>query len=642
MNRLKFSDTWTKKKSSSWIFGNFIESGFGRQVDGMWSEMLYNRAFREVPPYNPATWEWLGIDREHYGKLAPFWHSGYEENDWEIVGNPKVSRSCGNYTYKGTTSYLLENKNEGESCGLRQHGIHLQHGREYIFQITAGVRGDIGSAGLNGFGDTIHSGKSYPLFIKLGSAETNFLLTTEVKKYEWNIKPDSWEDAALSIKFDFEGTLILACVSMMPSDHVNGWRREVVEQLSTVSPSVVRFPGGCFVSFYNWEKSIGNRDTREPQPSFYWGGLEENDVGLDEFMDLSEQVGFEPQICFNMMTSIPFKARQLVEYLNAPEDVGMGRLRKLNGHPVPYKVKLFEMDNEPGRKWTAVQYAQQCVEFAKEMRQADSSVQFMMAAYSYAPELLSQMLEIAGREINYVIYRQGNPQFVKSILMVLEEYNTKNDTDIRLANTEWLPSCKSCEPFDDPDVPVDFSWHGEITNNYKTIFSIHQMSWNYALNGAHRLLDYISYGGDFALANFNNMCNTWGQNVLEATKDTCYLSCMGKVFAFFNRTFFSCIAADVETGDELLFALVINSLDGRERLYLVNHSSSEKTVMLPQKKSVSEKWNCIDGLVGRRRLSGEKENTSVVESYSVGSIDRTFLMLPLSLICLEKEGEIHE
>lgn len=67
-----------------------------------------------------------------------------------------------------------------------------------------------------------------------------------------------------------------------------------------------------------------------------------------------------------------------------------------------------------------------------------------------------------------------------------------------------------------------------MTNDYANIFGVQQISWNYALNGAHRLLDYISYGGEFALANFNNMCNTWGQNIIEATKETCYLSCMAK------------------------------------------------------------------------------------------------------------------
>ena len=176
------------------------------------------------------------------------------------------------------------------------------------------------------------------------------------------------------------------------------------------------------------------------RPSFYWGGLEENDVGLGEFLHLSRLVGFEPQICFNMMTSDPFKARQLVEYLNAPETVGMGRRRMLNGNPEPYGVRLFEMDNEPGRKWTARQYAQKCVEFAREMRLADPGIELMLAAYAYDPELLPMMLEIAGKEIQYVIYRQGNPEFVHQILPVIREYNRKNGTDLKLVNTEWLLS----------------------------------------------------------------------------------------------------------------------------------------------------------------------------------------------------------
>jgi phage-related protein len=88
-----------------------------------------------------------------------------------------------------------------------------------------------------------------------------------------------------------------------------------------------------------------------------------------------------------MMTSSPFDARQLVEYLNAPEDVGMGRLRMLNGHAKPYGVRLFEMDNEPGRKWTAEQYAHQCVVFAEEMRLADPSIELLMAIVEAIPEI---------------------------------------------------------------------------------------------------------------------------------------------------------------------------------------------------------------------------------------------------------------
>ena len=67
------------------------------------------------------------------------------------------------------------------------------------------------------------------------------------------------------------------------------------------------------------------------------------------------------------------------------------------------------MDNEPGRKWTACQYAEECVKFAREMRLADPDIELMMAAYTYSPDLLPDMLEIAGKDIQYVIYRQGDP-----------------------------------------------------------------------------------------------------------------------------------------------------------------------------------------------------------------------------------------
>ena len=630
---IQVEENWTQKPVDRRIFGNFIESGFGRQVNGMWSEMLYNRAFRDVPAIKIATWEWLGLDKEHYNSEAPFWHSGYEENDWQLIGAPERSHTCGTHTHKGTTSLLLENRDGGE-CGLKQEGLHLKKGKKYRFRLFTGIRGDMSEAGLNGFGDTIYTEEEEKLTVKIGKQQTCFSLTSVPRLYEWEWEAREDEITDIRITFTFRGTLVLAFASLMPDDNLGGWRADVVEKLKEASPSVVRFPGGCFVSFYNWESSIGDRDTREPQPSFYWGGLEENDVGLDEFLHLSRLVGFVPQICFNMMTSDPFKARQLVEYLNAPETVGMGRRRMLNGNPEPYGVRLFEMDNEPGRKWTARQYAQKCVEFAREMRLADPGIELMLAAYAYDPELLPMMLEIAGKEIRYVIYRQGNPEFVHQILPVIREYNRKNGTDLKLVNTEWLPSCHSPEPFEDPRMPLDFRWHGEVTNDYANIFGTQQISWNYALNGAHRLLDYISYGGEFALANFNNMCNTWGQNIIEATKDTCYLSCMGKVFAMFARVFEPCTAAEARTGDEKLFALAVKTFTGKKQLYLINHSGNDCDTELPEGK-----WICRDGLQGSGRMAHETEDRSCAKRCLAAPEGSRILVPGLSFLCLEESQD---
>ncbi len=632
MITLQASGDWTREPVTELIFGHFIEAGFGRQVNGMWSEMLYNRAFRQVPPYYYATWEWLGLTQEHYNSAAPFWHSGYEEHDWEPIGSPELTHTVGTHTFKGRTSLIVANGQAGQTCGLRQAGIHLQEGREYRLSLFAGHRGHISEAGLNGFGDTIHTDAVYPLRVSVGDQVFTAELTTVCAQYDWTFTARRTEIATLSLEFDWEGGLVLAWSSMMPTDNLDGWRRDVVENLRQVAPAVVRFPGGCFVSFYDWESSIGDRNTREPMPSFYWGGLEDNDVGLDEFLSLSRLVGFAPQICFNMMSSTPFKARQLVEYLNAPADVGMGRLRRLNGHTKPYGVRLFEMDNEPGRKWTAKQYAQQCVAFAEEMRLADPGIQLMFAAYNYAPETLGAMLEIAGEHIDYVIYRQGAPEFVEKVLPVIRDYNQRHGTRVKLVNTEWLASCASIEPFENPEMPTDFRWHAEITNDYSRILSTFQVGWNYALNAAHRLMDYMSYGGEFYLANFNNMCNTWGQNVIEASKDGCFLSCAGQVFAFFRRHFVPCFARATETGDVRIRAQLTRGEDGRERLYIVNHGGEACTVRLPEGN-----WTFVEGLCAPQRISQATETQNPVQPCYVEARNGEVVLPPLCLVYGERQ-----
>lgn len=625
MATITTTDIWTGMTSDRRIFGGFIESGFGRQVSGMWSEMLFNRAFKEVPPYTEPTWSWLGLEEHMYNSNAPFWHSGYEEHDWETVGDVTLHRTLGTLTFKGLTTLIVENPCAGATAGLLQHGIYLEAGREYHLELFAGRSGQEGEAGLNGFGDTIHSDDALPLNVRLGEFACEAPLTTVCRKYEWTFTAEHTGCVSLELTFDWAGEIILVCASLMPTDNLDGWRADVVKLMREASPSVVRFPGGCFVSFYDWERSVGDRDARAPMPSYYWGGLEENDVGLDEFMRLAELVGFEPQICFNMMSSTPFKARQLVEYLNAPENVGMGRLRALNGHPQPYGVRLFEMDNEPGRKWTARQYCEQCTEFAREMRLADPYIELMFAAYAYPPELLGDMLEVVGSDIQYVIYRQGDPEFVRRMLPVIREYNAQHGAALKLVNTEWLPPCTSIEPFDDPEIPTDFRWRGEIMNDYRKVFSIQQISWNYALNGAQRLLEYLGYGGEFALANFNNMCNTWGQNLIEAYREGSELSNMGKIFALFRRNFKPCTACETRVDDARIYAQRLRD-EASDVLYVINHSSAPLAVKLPQGE-----WACCDGLSAPDRLAPR------AAAVCYANVKDGVLELPaLSVVCLRQ------
>ena len=200
-------------------------------------------------------------------------------------------------------------------------------------------------------------------------------------------------------------------------------------------------------------------------------------------------------------------------------------------------LRLFEMDNEAGRKWTALQYAEQVVRFAEAMKAVDPEIELMMMDYSFAgsDHYLDQMLAIAGEHIDYLIARNGSPGYVVPLLARLRAFNSAHGTHIRLVNTEWLPGSDAPEPFDDPEIPQHFRWTGEERNDYRQVLSFRQIRWFYALNGAAQLLDYLSYGGDYYLANFNNCTNTWGQNVIEASKEAAWLSPMGEVFRFFAK-----------------------------------------------------------------------------------------------------------
>jgi hypothetical protein len=191
------------------------------------------------------------------------------------------------------------------------------------------------------------------------------------------------------------------------------------------------------------------------------------------------------------------------------------------------------MDNEAGRKWSALQYAEKVVEFARRMRSVDPRIRIMMEYYSWGIEWLPRMLEVAGKDVDVVIHRDGDPPFIRSALAIIREYNLKNGASIRQANTEWLPDFNAAEPFEEEGVPQSYDWEPS-GNDYRRTLNYRQIRWFYALNAASRILDYMSYGGEFALANFNNCVNTWGQNIIEAAREGAWLSAAGRVFEFFR------------------------------------------------------------------------------------------------------------
>lgn len=601
---------------SPYIYGNFIEAGFGRQISGMWSEMIYNRSF-VLPSSYPrmgevrSTTQWWMFPESMYNANAPFWHSGYEENDWEVTDKSLITllRTRGTESFKGTDALQLTKPND-QRAGIAQKGIYLQAGKRYRFYLLGGVRTGLPkvSASLPGFKQVNRQeGLTLPLELTIRE-EANpgrvlFSKQFGLKGYEEYHRcmiPDLQFTgrAIIELSYSWKGNVALSCCSLMPEDNVHGWRKDVVEHLKEIKVPVIRFPGGCYASFYQWRNYVGPRDSRPTSYSYYWGGLDDNDASIDELMQLCDEIGCEPQVCINMMTSTPYKMAEFVEYLNGGDDTPMGRFRQENGVTRKRKVRLFEMDNEAGRKWTALQYAEKVVEFGKAMKAVDPDIQLMMMAYSFPNEVeyLPQMLQIAGEYIDYIIHRDGSLRFVSRMLQIIRKYNKERNRHIKLTNTEWLASGNSPEAFDDPEIPQRFGWKPQLQNDYRKVLSFRQIHWFYALNGAAQLLDFLSYGGDYYLTNFNNCVNTWGQNVIEASKEGAWLSPMGEVFKFFayrddryplrsrllgmkNRNGGNQVKTDVYNDPNVDFPLIVNR-ESQTDLYKVAACETEEGINL--------------------------------------------------------------
>ena len=137
----------------------------------------------------------------------------------------------------------------------------------------------------------------------------------------------------------------------MPADNVLGWRADTLALLRELDSPVYRWPGGNFVSGYDWKDGVGDPDRRPPRKNPAWKGVEHNDVGLHEFMDLCRLIGTAPYVAVNTGKGGPESARELVEYANGAATTPLGRKRAENGSSRPFGVKLWAVGNEMYGDW---------------------------------------------------------------------------------------------------------------------------------------------------------------------------------------------------------------------------------------------------------------------------------------------------
>jgi alpha-N-arabinofuranosidase len=165
-----------------------------------------------------------------------------------------------------------------------------------------------------------------------------------------------------------------------PTADEHGFRGDVAELTRELGATIVRYPGGNFMSGYNWEDGVGPLEQRPRRLDLAWFSTETNQVGTHEFMHWCRKVGIEPMFGVNLGTRGPDEARHYLEYCNHPGGTALSDLRRSHGAEAPLGIKFWCLGNEMDGPWqicqkTADEYGRIAKETAKLMRWVDPSIE---------------------------------------------------------------------------------------------------------------------------------------------------------------------------------------------------------------------------------------------------------------------------
>lgn len=119
----------------------------------------------------------------------------------------------------------------------------------------------------------------------------------------------------------------------------DGFRKDVLELVNKLNVPIVRYPGGNFVSGYNWEDGVGDKSKRPKKLDLAWHSIETNEVGLDEFQKWAKKANTDIMMAVNLGTRGPKEAQNLLEYCNLETDTYYANIRKENGYEKPFGIK---------------------------------------------------------------------------------------------------------------------------------------------------------------------------------------------------------------------------------------------------------------------------------------------------------------
>ncbi|MDD6308980.1 MAG: alpha-N-arabinofuranosidase [Clostridia bacterium] len=246
----------------------------------------------------------------------------------------------------------------------------------------------------------------------------------------------------------------------------NGFRKDVLELVRKLNVPIIRYPGGNFVSGYNWEVGTGDKEKRPKKLELAWKSTETNEVGIDEFQEWAKQAGADIMMAVNLGTRGPQDAQNLLEYCNLNTDTHYANRRKGNGFKEPFGIKTWCLGNEMDGPWqighkTAEEYGRIATETAKLMKSTDPDIELVVCGSSnYDMPTFAQwelsVLDHAYDAVDYISLHQyyGNQNdntsdflarsvhmdaFIKSVAAICDTVKAKKHAHktINLSFDEW-------------------------------------------------------------------------------------------------------------------------------------------------------------------------------------------------------------
>lgn len=251
-----------------------------------------------------------------------------------------------------------------------------------------------------------------------------------------------------------------------PTADANGMRGDVADLVRDLNIPYVRYPGGNFVSAYNWEDGVGPRADRPVRLDLAWHTSDSNAVGVHEFIAWCDTVGTKPMLAINLGSRGLDEARNFVEYVNGPVGSYWGDLRKKHGHAAPFNVDTWCLGNEMDGPWqvghkTADEYGRLANETAKTLRAFDKKLQLVVCGSSNSdmktyPEWERIVLEHTYESVDhislhmYFANRAKNTQNYLALNHKLDRYistvegtinlvkaNKRSKRDVTISFDEW-------------------------------------------------------------------------------------------------------------------------------------------------------------------------------------------------------------